>query len=570
MSALGLVGTDVRGAEAVLAAAPRLQLFMEDAFASPSRLWFRGRLEGLPAWPGQTQAPCRWWHYWRRTEPSTPPQPLLHVHTRIGAYAFDADVPVNPDGRFEVLHSVDLPLARRGWRVARHQAHFEERTFEACNLVLEPAETTTGVMAIVLPIEQTYPEGATRRVATSDKAVRMTRLLEDVERGEGKGHAFFYLAVVPDDEQNHQGELALALTALGWPAGSVVVLRAGNREQTATVVEQGLDRLRWLFAGSLDVHVLNLEPSLTRVLESQVKPGSDRADVRRLLQAAAEQEALEKRLCGRAGSRIDERLRRGHARPTRGGLVPRHPVVFCHGMLAMSLLKMQLPDDRNCFAPLRAFFKDHGFRCLYPQVSPTSGVVERAAQLKEQILHWTDEPVNIVAHSMGGLDARHMITHLGMADHVASLTTVSTPHRGTYLADWFIANFRHRVPLLLSLQALGVNVDGFRDCCLEAVREFNARTPDAPNVRYFSYGGSVSPAKLTPTLRRAWTLLTPVEGPNDGMVSVASATWGEYLGTIQADHYAQTPDATFVRPGENFDHLGFYSRLVENLARREL
>ena len=43
--------------EAPLAAAPRFQLFMEDAFASPSRLWFRGRLEGPNVWPGQAPVP---------------------------------------------------------------------------------------------------------------------------------------------------------------------------------------------------------------------------------------------------------------------------------------------------------------------------------------------------------------------------------------------------------------------------------------------------------------------------------------------------------------------------------
>jgi hypothetical protein len=111
-------------------------------------------------------------------------------------------------------------------------------------------------------------------------------------------------------------------------------------------------------------------------------------------------------------------------------------------------------------------------------------------------------------------------------------------------------------------------VDGFRDCRPAACAEFNAKTPDHPGVRYFSVAGEVSPGRLTPVLRRAWTILSPVEGPNDGMVSVASARWGEYLGTIHADHYAQTPDAVFLRPGEDFDTLSFYSRLVEDLARR--
>jgi triacylglycerol lipase len=73
---------------------------------------------------------------------------------------------------------------------------------------------------------------------------------------------------------------------------------------------------------------------------------------------------------------------------------------------------------------------------------------------------------------------------------------------------------------------------------------------------------------VTPFLRRAFNLLTPHEGPNDGLVSVTSSRWGEYLGTLQADHFAQTPDGVFIREGENFDALGFYVRLVEDLARR--
>jgi triacylglycerol lipase len=128
--------------------------------------------------------------------------------------------------------------------------------------------------------------------------------------------------------------------------------------------------------------------------------------------------------------------------------------------------------------------------------------VARARQLREQILDWTDEPVNIVAHSMGGLDARYLITHLGMADRVRSLTTIATPHRGTYLVDWFLTNFRSRVPLLLALEAMGMNVDGFRDCRPDACRIFNERTPDMPGVRYSAAPGVCSVPSKVPTT--AW------------------------------------------------------------------
>jgi hypothetical protein len=155
-----------------------------------------------------------------------------------------------------------------------------------------------------------------------------------------------------------------------------------------------------------------------------------------------------------------------------------------------------------------------------------------------------------------------------MADQVRTLTTVATPHRGTYMADWFQANFRQRVPLLLALEAVGISVDGFHDCRPAVCREFNAATPDAPAVRYFSYAGDVPLARVTPMLRRSWELLWAAEGANDGLVSVQSARWGEFLGTIYSDHFAQTPDGLFIHPREDFDSLRFFLRVCEDLARR--
>src|SRR5262249_27757624 len=146
--------------------------------------------------------------------------------------------------------------------------------------------------------------------------------------------------------------------------------------------------------------------------------------------------------------------------PSRAGRVTRYPIVFCHGMLGYRLLRMQMPEDCNCFSPLGRFLRDRGFRVLFPQVAPAGGVVERAKQLRDQILEWSNEPVNLIAHSMGGLDARYLITHLNMGERVRSLTTVGAPHRGSYLADWFLANYRNRVPLLLAFEAFGANLDG--------------------------------------------------------------------------------------------------------------
>jgi triacylglycerol lipase len=314
----------------------------------------------------------------------------------------------------------------------------------------------------------------------------------------------------------------------------------------------GIERLRWLFAGTLEVHVLSLEPSLDPVPAAWTAAAPDLAPAR-VLDPAADRPAP---------------LSFSRLRPTRAARAPRHPVVFCHGMLAMSMLRRQIPEHLNYFTPLGDFLRERGVRVLFPQVAPTSGASARAGQLRDQILAWTREPVNLIAHSMGGLDVRYLISHLGMADHVCSLTTVCTPHHGSYIADWFCAHFNEGIPLLLTLKGLGLNLDGVRDCQRAACKEFNARTPDAPGVRYLSFGAVVPQGRVSPLLRRSWSLLTPVEGPNDGVVSVASARWGEYLGTLAVDHFGQSPDGRFVRAAEDFDSLGFFSRLVEDLAWR--
>jgi len=540
-------------------AAGHLALEVGDTLASARRIWVRGRLMG-PEAASKNDADQHWWQSWRRkAEPSAPAN--AHLETRISGQVFSADVPLQPDGRFEATFSAELPAVRRGWRLARTIVKLEERVAEKCGVVLMPPANTRGVVVVLLPETYTSTSTGPQLLAGSEAAARLTPVLRRLQETSGSAYALYYLAAVPASKKTRQAELALATTALGWPSGTFLLLPSeiGAFDKA---IAAGLDRLRWLFAGSLEMVVLNLEPSLVATLPVLLQPQEDRAVVRELLNPDENPAKI-------VDVQPDAAAKQnGSLRPTRAGLVPRYPVVFCHGMLAFSTLSMQLSKDPNCFSPLRQFLRERGFRALFPLVIPTGGVVDRAEQLRDQICAWTDQPVNVIAHSMGGLDVRHMITHLGMENRVRSLTTIATPHRGTYLVQWFIENFRQRVPLLLAMEAMGVNVDGFRDCQPEVCKEFNARTPDRPEVSYFSYGGAVPAARVTPLLRRAWNLLNAVEGPNDGMVSVKSARWGEYLGTIHADHFAQTPDMVFVHPNEDFDPLGFYFRMIEDLARR--
>jgi triacylglycerol lipase len=541
-------------------ATPGVQL--HDTLASARRLWVRGRLD-IPTTARPAPRKRRWWKCWRRRLPESNPFPLIRVQTQVANDTLSAEVPAGPDGRFEALFDVSLPPARKGWRVARHQVDLAGQAARVCSVVLAPPADAVTALVFVLPLAFTYEPGGTQRLARSANGARLAEAFRRLQRDSSGPCPLYFVGAGPPGARSLQPELALAATALDWPGGHFLLLPTG-REAAAETLAGALDRLRWLFAGCLELLVLNREPEAEVLLRAAVGPRPDRAAVSRF--AGADGDPRE--LLSPQGA-APARAPRG-PRPTRATCVPRHPLVFCHGMLAMSMLRMQVPEDCNYFTHLRSFFEDRGVCALYPNVEPTGGVAERAEQLRDQVRRWTDEPVNVIAHSMGGLDARYLISRLGMAGRVRSLTTVATPHRGSALADWFCLNFRQRVPLLLTLEAFGMNVDGFRDCRVGPCRSFNESVPDAPGVRYFSYGGAVVPPRITPLLRRGWNILTPLEGPNDGLVSVQSARWGDYLGTLSVDHFAQTPDGLFVRPGENFDALGFYSRLVEDLARRGL
>lgn len=176
-----------------------------------------------------------------------------------------------------------------------------------------------------------------------------------------------------------------------------------------------------------------------------------------------------------------------------------------------------------------------GLPCRRTRVHPTGSIARRAGQLARLLRHESG-PIMLVAHSMGGLDARYAITHLGLWRKVAALVTVSTPHHGSSVAD--VGLQREGRVLMPLMHALAVDADGFTDVTTRACSRFNAEVPDVPSVRYFSVACQARWWQMLPTHWWPHRLLLGREGPNDSLVSVASATWGRLLATWPVDHIA--------------------------------
>ncbi|KAF9996720.1 hypothetical protein BGZ80_000254 [Entomortierella chlamydospora] len=296
---------------------------------------------------------------------------------------------------------------------------------------------------------------------------------------------------------------------------------------------------------------------------------------------------------------LDRRLKNyGYTMPVSSNYIaPRYPIVLCHGLFGFDKMG---PDaiphlQIHYWKGIHQALNKLGAKVIVARVPRTGSIIERAEDL-HKILSTTMEgsPVNFVAHSMGGLDCRYLISHIHNKNYeVLSLTTLSTPHRGSPMMDWFRDNFG--VGLLLqseedAMRKLGeaaklskeavqeasdalhsylqnvagrVMSSGYRAApnpspispllnklipyldtpayanltttyCKEV---FNPNTPDDPRVSYYSYGASVPQIPLWAPLGFPWEVIKAKEGENDGLVSLQSARWGEYVETVEADHW---------------------------------
>lgn len=230
------------------------------------------------------------------------------------------------------------------------------------------------------------------------------------------------------------------------------------------------------------------------------------------------------------------------------------------------------PVQLNYFRGIDRALAEPGRPVIVPRVHPTAGIAWRAQQLKQQIISQldqlgrSDDPVIIVGHSMGGLDARYMIHKLGMASRVAALLTVTTPHRGSPFADWCVRNLDRRIPLIRMVEHLGWNLQAARDLTTESCRRFNDSIPNSDQVKYFSVSAA-RPWHLVPAFAYgSYRIIKNLEGINDGLVSVRSSTWGQSLATWPADHW-HTINHKLVLEVRNptGDIKPYYQRAVEQV-----
>ena len=123
------------------------------------------------------------------------------------------------------------------------------------------------------------------------------------------------------------------------------------------------------------------------------------------------------------------------------GRATRHPIVLTHGFDAS-------PTNRWGFNGVSQALRQDGHTVIVATVPPYDSPAVRAQYLAryvdQALATGRTGKVNIIAHSMGGLDSRELISVLRYGDRVASLTTISSPTAEPASPTWPCASSRAR------------------------------------------------------------------------------------------------------------------------------
>ncbi|TFK93287.1 alpha/beta-hydrolase [Polyporus arcularius HHB13444] len=286
---------------------------------------------------------------------------------------------------------------------------------------------------------------------------------------------------------------------------------------------------------------------------------------------------------------------------------PRYPIVLCHGLYGFDVRgpsAFPILQQHYWSNVLNVLRKKVGAEVLVTGVPSTGSVSSRAENLDKFLRDKAPaRGVNFLAHSMGGLDCRHLITHLKPQDYTPlSLTTIATPHRGSPFMDWCsqyigLGSYKEdpskprpansesspepqaerpseqkRTSSMKSLLSITSLPSSFTTLLISLLDSpaygnltstylntiFNPNTPDDPSVKYFSVAGRTSSMNIWHPLwlpkmvldgfeERERSRLREQGHPiadmdsqwgNDGLVTVQSARWGEFLGVLEGcDHW---------------------------------
>lgn len=258
----------------------------------------------------------------------------------------------------------------------------------------------------------------------------------------------------------------------------------------------------------------------------------------------------------------------------------KYPILLVHGVFFRDFRYL------NYWGRVPKELEENGATLYYGKQQSAASVESCGHELAERILDIVKESgcdkVNIIAHSKGGLDSRYALTLPGVKEHVASLTTINTPHRGCEFADYLLSKMPQGQKDALAntyngaLKRLGDPepnfIEAVTDLTASACRKRNEELLDVEGVYYQSVGSKLNVAGGGRfPLNFSYHLVNSFDGANDGLVGEKSFPWGENFQflTVKGKRGISHGDMIDLNREnfEGFDVREFYVELVAGLKR---
>lgn len=254
----------------------------------------------------------------------------------------------------------------------------------------------------------------------------------------------------------------------------------------------------------------------------------------------------------------------------------RYPIVLVHGI--------GFRDDTGdpfYWGRIPKTLREAGIAVYFGRTDAWGDYDSNAAILKstieEVLLETRSERVNLIGHSKGGLDSRYLVWKYGFGGEVASLTTIATPHHGAEVADLvYGAGIIHTKPLVGALETLGKIYGDSKPDIYRALaglttgnmREFNREVERDGEVYYQSLYSTMESAVDDLLFLYTFLYLQKISGNNDGLVSEASACWGDHCRKIPGSLSHHDIIDMKARNMRDIDVPALYLDIALDLARR--
>jgi triacylglycerol lipase len=276
----------------------------------------------------------------------------------------------------------------------------------------------------------------------------------------------------------------------------------------------------------------------------------------------------------------------------------KYPVLLVHGVaLGDSTLGF------NYFGRIPNYLRSRGAKVEGGEQDAWSNSSDNALQLKNKIAamraKYNVTKVNIIAHSKGGIDTRYMFKlYPETISWVASLTTLSSPMKGSILADivlgvvptWaqpYIGNIVNVIGMIIqgddSPDSLAAGYQLKRSAMADfntSVNSVDSLASGRSGVYTQSYAARIKGIVLDLALQATgvcMSLSQAGEGPNDGAVWVESAKYANYKGEVSGaswcggvTHFGIVDRGILIFPGftPGFDARAFHANIVSDLKTR--